>query len=536
MTNRLAGWLVAGLCLPGAFAAGPKFEISFPGTAHAGAITGRVFVAIAKRETPAPIQQIGGWTSQTPFFSAEVEQLAPGGTVVIDGSAPGFPLNSLRDLPAGDYFVQAMLNVYTEFHRSDGHVVWAHMDQWEGQRFNRSPGNLTSAVQKVHLDPAVGFDLLLTLDQVIPPVEVVADTAWVKRVKIQSPLLTKFWGHPIYLGATVLLPKGYDEHPAERYPAIYIQGHFGLNPPYGFTEQAQAGGRGQAGREFYQQWTADDFPRMIAVTFQHPTPYYDDSYAVNSPNNGPYGDALLQELVPYLEEHFRLIRVPYARVLTGGSTGGWEALALQIYHPEFFGGTWSFYPDPVDFRRYQVGNIYDDPNGFEVPGFTYNIPERPMQHTADGQMIATMRQASQLEEALGSKGRSGQQLEAWEAAWGPVGEDGYPRPLWDKKTGKIDREVANYMRDHGFDLRWYLQQNWAKLGPQLKGQLHVYVGDMDFYDLNLAVYLLDDFLKTTDSGATFEYGRPLKGHGWQPMSNAELVKMMAAQIQRNTPH
>jgi esterase/lipase superfamily enzyme len=222
-------------------------------------------------------------------------------------------------------------------------------------------------------------------------------------------------------------------------------------------------------------------------------------------------------------------------MLTGGSTGGWESLALQVYHPEFFGGTWTMYPDPVDFRRDQLVNIYDDDNAFRAPGDDYMRPERPMMRTAEGQVTQTMRQMSQLEDVLGSHGRSAQQFEAWEAVYGPVGEDGYPQPLWDKKTGKIDKQVAGYMRDHGYDLGAYLKANWAKIGPQLKGKIHVYVGDMDNYYLNLAVYQLEEYLKTTDAGATFEYGRPMKGHGWQPMTNGELVRMMAEQIRRSAP-
>ena len=521
MTRRT--WLIL---LVACAARGQKFEISFPASAHAGAITGRVFVVLAKREQPEPMRQAGSWTGQAPFFGLDVDALAPGQSAVIDARTPGFPASSLRDVPAGDYFVQAIANVYTEFHRSDGHVIWAHMDQWEGQQFTRSPGNLYSEVKKVHLDAAPGYDVKLELTKVIPPVEVAADTAQVKRVRIQSDLLTKFWGHPFFLGATVLLPKGYDENPQQRYPTIYIQGHFGLNAPFA--------GRG-GNNDFSRAWNADDFPRMVAVTFQHPTPYFDDSYAVNSANNGPYGDALLRELIPYLEEHFRLIRAPYARVLTGGSTGGWESLALEVYHPEFFGGTWTMYPDPVDFRRYQLVNIYEDPNAFVEPGFEYNIPERPMMRTPEGQVRVTMQEMSQLEDVLGSHGRSAQQFEAWEAVYGPVGEDGYPRPLWDKKTGKIDRNVAEYMRDHGYDLTYYLKTNWTKLEPQLKGKLHLYVGDMDNFYLNLAVYMLEDTLKPLNAGATFEYGRPMKGHGWQPMTNAELVKMMWAEIQKNGP-
>jgi hypothetical protein len=275
---------------------------------------------------------------------------------------------------------------------------------------------------------------------------------------------------------------------------------------------------------------------MVAITFQHPTPYFDDSYAVNSANNGPYGDALMEELIPYLEEHFRLDRSASGRILTGGSTGGWESLALQVYHPGFFGGTWTGYPDPIDFRRYQLVNIYDDPNAFAVPGYDYNVPERPMMRAPDGQVEVTMRQMSQLEDALGSHGRSAQQFEAWEAVYGPVGDDGYPQPLFDKKTGKIDKQVAAYMRDHGYDLTYYLQQNWSKIGPQLTGKIHVFVGDMDNYYLNLAVYMLEDYLKTTDAAAAFDYGRPMKGHGYTPWTTAELVRLMAAQVEKNRGH
>ncbi len=531
--------LVCLVCAPVFTWAGePRFEVSFAAPVHDGPITGRVFIAIGRAEAPEPIQQVGNWNGRTPFFGIDVDHLAPGQPAIIDGRTPGYPANSLKDIPAGDYYVQGLMNVYTQFHRADGHTMWAHMDQWEGQRFNRSPGNLHSQPIRVHLDPAAGYNIKIELNEVYGPVPVPADTAWVKHVKIQSQLLSKFWGHAFYLGATVLLPKGFEEHADQRYPAIYIQGHFGLNPPFGFSD-GSGGGAGRGGRagsaEFSKAWMSDDFPRMVAVTFQHPTPYFDDSYAVNSANNGPYGDALLKELIPYLEEHYRLIRAPYARVLTGGSTGGWESLALQVLHPDFFNGTWTMYPDPIDFRRYQLVDIYADDNAFVAPGYEYMIPERPMMRTPEGQVTQTMRQMSQLEDVLGSHGRSAQQFEAWEAVYGPVGEDGYPRPLFDKRTGKIDHSVATYMRDHGYDLAAYMKANWSTLGPQLKGKLHIYVGDMDNYYLNLAVYMVEDYLKTTGSDAVFEYGRPKKGHGWQPMTNADLVRMMDERIRKTAP-
>jgi hypothetical protein len=538
------------------FPSNPKFEISFPASMHQQPITGRMFVIISRKSEPEPRLQVD-WVDCPPVFAVDVDQLKPGEAAVIDAGTLGYPLRSIKELPNGDYYVQALLNVYTEFHRADGHAVWAHMDQWEGQQFNRSPGNFFSQPKKVHLDPSERKDVKLSLVSVIPPVEVPADTEWVKHVKIQSKLVTQFWGYPIYLGAVVLLPKGYASHPGVSYPVVYYQDHFNLDAPFNFTPEKATESdvvrrarqnRGlETGYEFYESWNSDHFPRMIVVTFLHPTPYFDDSYAVNSANNGPYGDALMTELIPYIEQHFRIIRRPYARVLTGGSTGGWESLALQLFYPEFFGGTWTCCPDPVDFRRYDLVNIYTDENAFTAPstitasmplGFDWLSPERYFQRRADGQPEVSVRQLSHFEAVLGSKGRSGKQLEIWEAVYGPVGDDGYPKPLWDKMTGKINHDVAKYMRDHGYDLRYYTEMSWPKIGPKLVRKLHFFCGDMDDFYLNLGVYLLEDFLKNaTDPyyDGSFEYGRPLKPHGWQPMTNADLIKAMTDHITKNAP-
>ena len=525
-----------------------KFGVSFPASVHSKAITGRIYVMLSDTESPEPRFQVGWWGSHPPFFGVDVKKLKPGQPAVVDGSTLGYPTRSLKDLPAGDYYVQALVNIYTKFHRSDGHTIWAHMDQWEGQQFNSSPGNLYSEVRRVHLDPASGFDIKLNLTKTIPPVKVPGDTAWVKHVKIQSKLLSKFWGRAIYLGAVVLLPRGYASHPDNYYPVIYQQGHFGLRPPFGFsTTNESVSGRVRSlldaynletGYQLYEAWNSSSFPRMIAVTFQHPTPFFDDSYAVNSANNGPYGDAIMTELIPYVETHFRIIRKPYARVLTGGSTGGWESLALQVFHPKFFGGTWTLYPDPVSFKHDQLINIYSNDNAFFAPGHRWLPAVRPLSRDRDGQVTSTVQAESQLEDVLGSHGRSGQQLEAWEAVYGPVGEDGYPKPLWNKSSGKIDHSVADYMREHGYDLTEYLRRNWAKLGPSLVGKIHINVGDMDTYYLNLACYDLQKFLESTTDpyyAGEFKFGRPEKGHGWQSATQENMIRIMAAHVSANAP-
>jgi len=550
---------IGGLACGTAWGSGQTFEISFPAAAHSGPITGRVFVAITRHAESEPRMQVAGWQRCTPLFGVDVERLQPGDAARIDGSTLGYPLRSLRELPAGDYYVQAIVNVYTEFHRKGAPVIWAHNDQWEGQRFNRSPGNLISEVQMVHLDPAAGYAIKLSAGKVIPAVEVPADTEWVKHIKIQSKLLSDFWGQPIYLGAVVLLPKGYDSHPDVKFPAVYVQGHFSLNPPFAFSaenvaeSEAQRIARESRGTEpayeFYQAWNAERFPRMIAVSLQHPTPFFDDSYAVNSVNDGPYGDAIMTELIPYIEAHFRTIAQPYGRLLTGGSTGGWEAMALQVFHADFFGGTWVLFPDPLDWHRYGLTDIYDDENAFLVQkehrelnsnygDHEWQVPERSFERSPDGQSENTVRQVSQLEDVLGSHGRSAQQLEVFEAVFSPMGADGYPRPLWDKQTGVIDHEVANYWRAHDFDLLDYMERNWASLGPRLAGKLYFAVGDMDHGYLNLSVYLMEDFLKASKNPhveGTFVYGRPMKGHGWHAMTQAEQIKVMADFVSAHAP-
>jgi len=527
---------------------GPRVEISVAQALRTAPVTGRMYVFVARHDDVEPRLQVRHESDCTPFFGVDVTQLAPGTPGVIDGGTLGYPVASLKDIPAGDYYVQGLLSVYSEFHRADGHALWLHDDQWEGQQFNRSPGNLVSDVRRVHLDPTRPDTIRLDLTRVLPPIDLPPDTRWVKHVKMQSKLLTAWWGRPIYLGATVLLPRGYDADTARRYPTVYQQGHFNLNPPFGFSTDSSAETPDQRaarlartarepGFEFYKAWSSPTFPRMIAVTFQHPTPYFDDSYAVNSANNGPYGDALLQELIPYLEDHFRMIRAPWARVLTGGSTGGWEALALQLYHPDFFGGTWVLYPDPVDFRNYEIPDVYSDTNAFVHPVAEWMTFDVPAEVEVNGQVRITVRMESQFEAVLGSRARSGEQFAIWEATYGPVGPDGYPAELWDLRSGHIDRSVADYFRAHDYDLRDYLERNWTTLGPKLHGQIHVFAGDMDTFYLNLAVYRLEEFLARARpaADAEFVYGRPMKPHGWQPWTNAELMRIMAQHMEQRRP-
>jgi len=530
LPRRAVSVAVAGLLAGGAAAlsaqppAGPRIEVSFADSARHEPVTGMVYVAISRNNTAqeSPIDQTD--PEGAPLFSKYVEQLRPGATVTIGPEDRGHPVASLKDVPAGEYWVQPFVNVYTRFPRSDGHTVWLHMDRWEGQNWKRSPGNLYGEPVRLRIDPASATNITLVADKARPPITVPPDTAFVKRIKIQSQILTKWWGQPIYLGATVLLPKDYDKHPDVKYPVNYIQDHFSLGAPGGF-------GSGRGG--FDRFWQADDTPRFIYVTLQHPSPYYDDSYGVNSENNGPYGDAIMQELLPAIETKFRVIREPWARMLSGGSTGGWIALAHQIFYPDFYGGAFGSCPDSVDFNYHQIVNIYRDANAYVIDRGWVKV-DRPTQRQPDGNITSMMKNENHYELTVGDKSRSGGQWDIWEATYSPAGPDGYPMRLWDKQTGAIDHAVAERWKK--YDLLEILKTNWATLGPKVAHKLNVYVGDMDSYYLNNAVENLYAFLQTADnpkwSGeVVFKRRAP---HCFHP-TEAELMQKMTKQIEKYAP-
>ncbi|MCC6245376.1 MAG: hypothetical protein IT353_21220 [Gemmatimonadaceae bacterium] len=525
--RRRGGALCAALALTSAAvwpvasasAQNPRFAISFSKAAHPASITGRVYVALSRTSTPdrGPIAQAG--ENGVPLFAVDVSNLDGGKAVTIDTSVFGHPVQSLRNIPAGEYWAQPFVNVYTKFARADGKTIWAHMDQWEGQNWRRSPGNLYGEPVKITFDPTSNRPITLVADKVIPPVVVPAETESVKRLKIQSSILTKWWGQPIYLGAVVQLPKDYDKHPEAKYPIVYSHGHFSLRGP-------------NVGSPAY--WNADGTPRMIIVTLQHPSPFYDDSYGVNSANNGPYGDAIMQELIPAVESKFRAIAQPWARLLTGGSTGGWISLAHQVFYPDFYGGVWSLCPDAVDFRYHQIVNIYADTNAYFLKRDWMQIA-RPTRRQPDGNISAMMKDENWFELVGGTKSRSGGQWDIWEATFGPVGLDGYPVPIWNKRTGDINHDVAAYWKER-YDLRHILESRWSTLGPKVADKINIYVGDADSYYLNMGVRLIDAFLSKTEKpkfSGEIVY-QPMAPHCWGPPM-PELIAKMTKHMEKTAP-
>jgi len=488
-----------------------KFAISFPEELCKEPLDGRLLLMISSDGKAEPRFQISDGPDSQLIFGIDVEGLTPGEEAVIDADVFGYPLKSISDIPEGTYFVQALLHKYETFNRADGYTVKLPMDRGEGQRWNQAPGNLYSTPVKISLNPEKEQTIEIEMDKKIPPIPDPPETKYIKHVKIQSKLLSEFWGRPMHLGAHVLLPEGFEEHPDAKYPLVIFHGHFPYTfggfreePPDKSTEPVYSDRFDVEGYnliqqeyayKFYKDWTGPDFPRVLVIEIQHANPYYDDSYAVNSANLGPYGDAITYELIPYIEEQFRGIGKGWSRFLYGGSTGGWEALAVQVFYPDEYNGCFAACPDPIDFRAYTIVNIYENKNAYFLDSQWKKTP-RPGTRDYLGKISCTLEEMNHRELVLGTNSRSGQQWDIWQAVYSPVGEDGYPKPIWDKKTGDIDPEVAEYWREN-YDLRSILERDWETLGPKLTGKIHIYCGDMDNYYLNNAVYLMEEFLEST---------------------------------------
>ncbi len=490
-----------------------RFSVSYPSQFSEEPLDGRLILMLSVDSTSEPRFQISDGPDTQLAYGIDVDGWKAEEKAYLNDTVFGYPMASMADIPAGEYYVQALLHKYETFHLASGHTVKLPMDQGEGQQWNQSPGNLYSTPVKVSIDPKGAQTIDIELDQEIPPIPAPEDTRYIKHIKMKSDLLTEFWGRPMYLGANILLPEGFEEHPEAKYPLCIFHGHFpytfegfreeppdpDLPPDYSERFQLEGYNRiqQQEAHNFYKTWTGPGFPRMIIIEIQHQNPYYDDSYAVNSANLGPYGDAITHELIPFIEEKFRGIGEGWARFLYGGSTGGWEALAAQLMYPDEYNACFAACPDPIDFRAFTVVNLYEDTNAYYLPSKFKKTP-RPGHRDGRGHISATLEDMNHRELVLGTHGRSGQQWDIWQAVYSPAGEDGYPKPIWDKRTGTIDPEVAAYWKEN-YDLRYMMERDWDQLGPKLKGKIHLYCGDMDNYYLNNAVKLTEAFLENTEN-------------------------------------
>jgi len=322
-----------------------------------------------------------------------------------------------------------------------------------------------------------------------------AEHELIQKFSIESKVLSKWWDKPIDIKAAVLLPSGYADNPSKKYPVCYSIGGYGSR--YMRVNQIVRNSTLNA------WWTSKDAPQVITV-FLDGYGQFGDSYQLNSENNGPYGTALIEEIIPTIDKTYRTEGTPNTRYTAGCSTGGWVSLALQLYYPDYFGGCFSYSADPVSFYKMQLINIYQDKNAF----YTNNSIERPSKRNTMGEPEFSIKKEVQTENVEGytnSYITSRNQWGGWNAVYSPKDTNGFPKAIFDPITGEIDSLVAEHWKK--YDLLKYTQENWSELGPKVQGKIHIWMGDMDNYYLNNAMRDFDEYLQSTTS----------------PKSDAEIV-------------
>jgi hypothetical protein len=462
-----------------------RFEVVFDAKVSPVPFTGRVYVTL-HRNQPRRLPSGPSWNNPDPFFSKDVRDWKPGTPLVFDDTCLSFPV-PLSKVSPGFYYPQAVM----DFGRGDK-ISYA-----------AAPGNGYSRTERLNFKPleAGAAKLLITEKYEAEPFR---ETEHVRLVDIESPLLSKFHGQSIRHRAAVILPSSYARDVNRRYPVIYEIPGFG-------------GSVGGAQRIAVDSRTSVSGVDMLYVVLD-PNCYWGHHVFADSANNGPHGQALIDELIPYIEKTFRAESVPGARFVTGHSSGGWSSLWLQVRYPDFFGGVWSTAPDPVDFRDFQQINLY-------APGVNMFTDEhgRPRPLARRGERPTLFyKPFSDMEVVMGHGG----QLQSFEAVFGPRGEDGTPVRLWDRKTGRVDPAIAKSWEPYDIHLR--LERNWSTLGPKLAGKLHVYMGSLDTYYLDGATILLKDSLAKLGSDAMVEIFSG-KDHGslMTPDLRRRIAKEMA---------
>ncbi len=459
-----------------ASAAGPAFRLTLDAKAHPGPVSGRAFVLLL-RGKPNPLPNGLNWFNPEPAFAADIIGWKMGEPLDLGDKLATVPLAKVKP---GKYWAVAVLD------RDLG-----------GISFATTAGNLYSAAKEVEFDPAAAVPLSFTLDRVYeekPP----ADTNSVKFVEVESRLLTTFHGKPTKLRAGVILPPSFAAEPDRTFPVVYEIPGFG-------GDHRMAGFRGK------RAGVLADGVEAVWVMLD-PNCRLGHHVFADSANNGPCGQALIDELMPAIEGRFRCGGEARKRLATGHSSGGWSSLWLQVTYPDVFAGCWSTSPDPVDFRDFQRVHLYAGDNLFTADG-----KPRPLSR---GGRALQVQAFSNMERVMGHGG----QLGSFEAVFSPRGPDGKPTPLWDRDTGAVRIETAKAWER--YDIRLVLEKNWPALGPKLAGKLHVWMGDEDTFLLDGAARLRKKSLAGLGSDAVVEMF-PGRDHG---LVDAKLRERMKAEM------
>tara|TARA_Y100000589_G_scaffold161790_1_gene153716 strand:+ start:2492 stop:3961 length:1470 start_codon:yes stop_codon:yes gene_type:complete len=423
----------------------PSFELSYSPNLT-GNFTGMVYLMFTESRRQAPSQG-PDWFNTEPFYRTYVEDWKPDTPLVMDGKTMGFPA-TLGELESGAWRAQAVM-------------------RYDPNSASVAGGNAhVSKVVELENDNSTTWPISIVIDESTEP-RPFPSIPNSKVLTFRSTLLSDFHKRDVDMKAVAFFPPGFEDEPGKEWPVLYIIGGF-------------PGGLGQATMApmLWGSYAGNNDFVLVYLGAETITGHH---VFADSSNNGPYGTALVTEFIPWLESTYPLRAEPSGRLLTGHSSGGWSSLWLQVTYPDTFGGTWSTAPDPVDFRAFQEVDVYaEDGNAYEKPdgsptGVARKGPRQPEINLKD---------FCRMEEAL----ILGGQIRSFEFVFSPKGKTAWPKPLFDRQTGRIDPDVAEAWKK--YDISLILLEKWKEIGPSLAGKIHVYMGNEDTFYLDNAVRLM----------------------------------------------
>ena len=399
----------------------------------------------------------------------EVHNIKTGQTIDVDPKVAAYP-DRFSKLPTGDYAAMAVLDVNHDY-------AYAGL----------SGGDLRGPIKKVGRSiMASGASISLKLDSVVPNQQLEVPAS-VDIVRFTSPSLSAFWGRQIRMNVAVVLPPSYRRGSDRRYPVMYWTHGYGATFPVIVSREA---------RQFAEDVASGNLPEMIYVLLDEHCPGGTHEFA-DSVNNGPWGEALTQELIPFLEQKYRMDAKPSGRLLNGHSSGGWAALWLQVAYPDFFGGAWPTSPDPADFHNFTGPDLFANP-----PQNMYRTSDGSLRMFVriNGKDQTSIEDYAREESVLGSYGG---QFASFDWVFSPRSQDGTPEHLFDRDTGKIDPEVARAWEK--YDIATIIRENADRLRPLLQDKIHLTVGTIDTFHLDEPARLLQKTLQDVGIRAEFTY-------------------------------
>jgi len=453
-----------------------RFMVSFTQDVSTAPISGRALILLSADtlvdpDIPNPMR---------PFITigSDFKDLKPEEKWVVDNNNSDGFMSTVNDLN-GAYSMRVILDVDT---------TSSNLQQ---------AGILFGDMAVVHIQKGESTEVQAIVNQVYPGRKF-KEGKRVKEIRMESKMLSDFFGYPVYIEGCVYLPEFYETDTNRYYPTVFVF------PGWG-TTHISASQNGFQHKRYGMSGYSED---KIYVLMNQDCRWGFHVFA-DSDNNGPRASSFVEEFLPWYESEYRVLKGGNARFLVGQSSGAWASVWLQIHYPDQFALAWAGSPDPLDFRNFIGHNLFD-----KNASFFHDTNRQLSNAMRSDESTFTHKDWSDLERAMGEGG----QYQSFEAVFGSKDKDGKPSEFFNRNTGKISTKELEHWEK--YDIDRYIRNNAIDLKNKISGKLNVVVASDDSFFLNESVILFVQTMKELGMAAnvkTFSSG----GHATRVEENVK---------------